>query len=279
MKRIISEQIVIADRTLKRVWNDCWDERLPTMPAELVKSLGQFAPFGVNYSDSEPVAKLLQKLVLISFREFRKLAYGSIIDSYNRYPTFDEEACVTELNHALEDLTFTGALNKEYDALSEGGMKVISEELNAQDMYVDFLFSLCSDYVSFLTEVVVSPAGVEFIKAFYEESEAVYCKLTAIGYVVSPRRLERLVDAETGLPELIILELTDLEFVEAIQAELDTFDRICLAAKEYANEDLLKYIITINDRISKKLVGEHFQTGDIAKIYKMKKEVELAVNH
>lgn len=279
MKRIISEQIVIADRTLKRVWNDCWDERLPTMPADLVKSLGQFSPFGANYSDVEPVAKLLQRLVLISFREFRKVAYGAIITSYNRYPTFDEEACVVELSAALEDLTFTGALNNEYDALNEPGMSEIAEALNAQDNHVDFLFSLCSDYIGFLSEVIVSPAGVEFIKAFYEESEAVYAKLSAVGYVISPRRLERLVNAETGIPELIILELTDLEFVEAIQANIDTFDRICVAAKEYANDDRLKYIITINDRIAEKLVGEHFQTGDIAKVYKMKEEVELAVNN
>lgn len=279
MKRIISEQIVIADRALKRVWNDCWDDRLPTMPAELVKELGQFEPFSENYSDDRPAAKLLQRLALIAYREFRKVAYGAIITAYNRYPTFDEEACVVELENKLEDLTFTGALNTEYDSLNATGMKEITDALSENDKHVDYLFSLCSDYVSFLGEVIVSPAGVEFIKAFYEESEAVYSKLTAVGYVISPHRLERLVNSETGVPELIILELTDLEFVESMCANIDTFDRIVVAAREYANDDKIRYVITINDRISEKLVGEHFQTGDIAKIYKMKEEVELAVNH
>lgn len=272
MKRIISEEIITSDKTLKRVWNEGWDERFASMPPVLTTPLGQFEPFGRLYEESETIKRLMQQLVLISYKEFRKFAYGKIIDAYNRYPTWDEEAISLEVTTALEDLSFNGVLDAKYAALSQS--------LDRSDAVVDSMFAVCADYLQDMTEVLVSPAGMEFIKRFYDESDRIYEALSAVGYAISEYRLDRLVDAESGIPELIILELTDLEFVQAIQVSLDTFETLTMASKEYINDKYrIEYIITINDRITRSMIGEHVGTGDVVKIYKMKPEVENAVNN
>lgn len=272
MKRIISEEIITSDTTLKRVWNEGWDERFASMPPVLTTPLGQFEPFGPLYSEAESVKRLMQQLVLITYKEFRKFTYGKIIDAYNRYPTWDEEAVNLEVSKTLEDLSFNGVLDEKYVSLSAS--------LDRNDAVVDSMFAVCTDYIQDMTEVMLSPAGMEFIKRFYDESDRVYEALSAVGYAISEYRLDRLVDSESGIPELIILELIDLEFVEAIQVNLENFEQLSMASKEYINDKYrIEYIITINDRITRSMIGEHVGTGDVVKIYKMKPEVENAVNN